>query len=236
MVPHRWMIEAMKMAGIADNIVNLFENSKETWRTELIVCNESLGEVVRRGIFQGDSFSPLLFAAVLIPLSIILNEIDLGYVTRICRNQKLNHHLLMDDLMMYAKSEITLDSLIQTVRNFSDVGMVFGLGKCAVLVLKRRKMVRTEGTELSEGKRMRELNLDKYKYLRVLQLDSIVNREKKEKVKSKYIRRVKKLLISQLNGGNVIAGMNAWAVGIIRYGAGVLHWTKEEFKIIDIKT
>ena len=97
-------------------------------------------------------------------------------------------------------------------------------------------MVQTEGIELSEGKRMREVNLDKYKYLRVLQLDSIVNREKKEKVKSKYIRRVKKLLISQLNGGNVIAGMNAWAVGIIRYGAGVLHWTKEEFKIIDIKT
>ena len=27
---------------------------------------------------------------------------------------------------------------------------------------------------------------------------------------------------SQLNGENVIAGMNAWAVGIIRYGAGVL--------------
>ena len=192
MVPHRWMIEAMKMVGIADNIVNLFENSKETWRTELIVCNVSLGEDVRRGIFQGDSFSPLLFAAVLIPLSIILNEIDLGYVTRICRNQKLNHHLLMNDLMMYAKSEITLGSLIQTVRNFSDnVGMVFGLGKCAVLVLKRRKMVQTEGIELSEGKRMREVNLDKYKYLRVLQLDSIVNREKKEKVKSKYIRRVK---------------------------------------------
>ena len=30
MVPHRWMIEAMKMVEIADNIVNLFENSKET--------------------------------------------------------------------------------------------------------------------------------------------------------------------------------------------------------------
>ena len=181
MVPHRWMIEAMKMVGIADNIVNLFENSKETWRTELIVCNESLGEVVRRGIFQGDSFSPLLFAAVLIPLSIILNEKGLGYATRICRNQKLNHHLLMDNLMMYAKSEITLDSLLQTVRNFSDdVGMVFGLGKCAVLVLKRRKMVRTEGIELSEGKLMREVNLDKYKYLRVLQLDSIMNKSKKQ--------------------------------------------------------
>ena len=130
-----------------------------------------------------------------------------------------------------------MDSLIQTVRIFSDdVGMVFGLGKCAVLVLKRGKMVRTEGIELPDGNRMREVNLDGYKYLGVLQLDSIMNREMKEKVKSEYIRRVKKLLRSQLNGGNVIAGMNAWAVGIIRYGAGVLDWTKEELKNIDIKT
>ena len=59
MVPHGWMIEAIKMVLIADNIVNLFENSKETWRAELTACNESLEEVdIRRGIFQGDSFSP----------------------------------------------------------------------------------------------------------------------------------------------------------------------------------
>ena len=134
MVPHHWMIEAIKRVGITNNVMNLFENSKETWRTELITCKETLGEVdIRRGIFQGDSFSPFLFLVVLIPISIILNEIDLRYVTR--QNQKLNHLLFMDDLKQYPKSERELDSLIQTVRIFSgDVGMVFGLGKCAVLV------------------------------------------------------------------------------------------------------
>ena len=45
MVPLCWMIEAMKMVRTADNIMNVFENSKETWITELIACNESLGEV-----------------------------------------------------------------------------------------------------------------------------------------------------------------------------------------------
>ena len=192
---HRWMIEAMKMVGIADNILNLFENSKETWRTELIAFNEILGEVdIRRGIFQRDSFSTLLFVAVLVPLSITLNKTDLRYVTS--RNQKLNYLLFMDDLKLYVKSERELESPIQTVRIFSaDVGMVFCLGKCAVLVLKRGKMVRIDGIELQDEKRMKEVNLDGYKYLGVLQLDSIMNREK-------------------------VAGMNTWAVGIIRYGAG----------------
>ena len=30
--------------------------------------------------------------------------------------------------------------------------------------------------------------------------------------------------------------MNAWAVGNITYEAGVLDWTKEKLKVIDIKT
>ena len=58
---------------------------------------------IRRGIFQGDSFSPLFFVVVLIPLLIILNETDLRYVTS--RNQKLNHLLFLDNLKLYAKSK-----------------------------------------------------------------------------------------------------------------------------------
>ena len=46
---------------------------------------------------------------------------------------------------------------------------------------------------------MRKINLDGYKYLGVLQLDSIINTEMKEKVKIEYSRRVKKLPRSQLN-------------------------------------
>ena len=58
---------------------------------------------------------------------------------------------------------------------------------------------------------MREVKHDRYKHLGVLQFDFIMNREMKEKVKNEYIRRVKKSLRSQLNEGNVIAGMNTLA-------------------------
>ena len=44
----------------------------------------------------------------------------------------------MDDLELYSKSEKALDSLIQTVRIFSeDIGMQFGIDKCAMLVMKK---------------------------------------------------------------------------------------------------
>ena len=56
-------------------------------------------------------------------------------------------------------------------------------------------------------------------------------------VREKLIhQKSKKLLRSHLNRGNVIVGMNVLAVGIVKYGAGVLDWTKEELKSIDIKT
>ena len=50
-----------------------------------------------------DYFSPLLFVVVLMLLSIILNEKDLGNVTS--PNQKFSHLSFMDDLKLYAKSE-----------------------------------------------------------------------------------------------------------------------------------
>ena len=65
-----------------------------------------------------------------------------------------------------------------------DVGMVVGLDKCVVLVLKRLKMVRTEGIKVLDRKRMREVKLDGWKYLGVLQLYSTMNRDVKERVKS----------------------------------------------------
>ena len=65
----------------------------------------------RRGIFQGDSPSPILLVLALIPLSIILNKAKEGYSMGKVRAQ-LNHLLLMDDLKLYGKGKNQLDSLV----------------------------------------------------------------------------------------------------------------------------
>ena len=44
------------------------------------------------------------------------------------------------------------------------------------------------------------------------------------------------MLKSELYAGNLIAGINAWAIGIVRYTAGVLDWTKGELSKVDVQT
>ena len=47
----------------------------------------------------------------------------------------------MDALKLYSPSEKGLDSLVQTVCVFSeDIGMEFGIEKCAMLVMEKGKI------------------------------------------------------------------------------------------------
>ena len=59
----------------------------------------------------------------------------------------------MDDLELYSRSEKGLDSLVQIVRVFSeDIGMEFGIEKCAMLVMEKGKIVKSVDMELPTGK------------------------------------------------------------------------------------
>ena len=55
----------------------------------------------------------------------------------------------MDDLKLSSRSEKGLDSLVQTVRVFSEyIGMDFGIEKCPILVMEKGKTVKSVGIEL----------------------------------------------------------------------------------------
>ena len=73
----------------------------------------------------------------------------------------------MDDLKLYAKNEKGLESLVQTVRIFNDdLGMKFGIDKCATLVLKRGEITKFNGISLPDRRVMKALIEGAgYKYL-----------------------------------------------------------------------
>ena len=64
-----------------------------SWRTELTSCGENIGEVrIRRGIFQGDSLSPLLFVVVLVPMTLILRKARFAYEFQNGENKSSSLH------------------------------------------------------------------------------------------------------------------------------------------------
>ena len=158
MVPHSWIRKCMLMFGVAGNATRVLDKSMDKWCTELTSCGRPLGMVnIRRGIFQGDSLSPLLFVMALIPLTLVLKKVKAGYDLA-GRRGVVSHLLFMDDLKLYGKSEKQVDTLLNTVRACSqDIGVQFGINKCAVLVLKRGKVVRCEGIEMHNNQVIKSL-------------------------------------------------------------------------------
>ena len=123
MVPHSWIINCLETVGINEKIRGLLAEGMKSWRVELTSGEKNLGAVnIRRGIFQGDSLSPLLFTVSLLPLTHILRDTAPGYHFA-SNGQKVNHLLSVDDLKLYVSNGQSLESLIQTVRVFSnDIG------------------------------------------------------------------------------------------------------------------
>ena len=228
MVPNSWIVECLKSIGVNEEIIVFMKECMKSWRVELTSGNDVLGEVqINRGI---------LFIIALLPLTSILRKSKPGY--KFTSGEKINHLLFMDDLKLYGENEKALDSLVQTVRIFtSDIRMEFGIEKCATMIQKRGKVVRSEGIKLPDEKVIKSLQDNKgYKYLGILQVDRVRGQEMIDNITKEYKRRVRKVLETKLNGENVIKRILIWAVSLIRYSAAFLDWTKEEKQGIDRKT
>ena len=141
------------MVGVDEKAWRFLETSMSKWNTNLECGGRTLANVnIKRGIFQGDSLSPLLFIVGLITLSVILREAKQGYTLSRPQSGKINHLLYMDDLKLYGKNKKELESLVQTVRIFTqDIRMKFGIQKCATVVMKRGKREQDEGILLPDG-------------------------------------------------------------------------------------
>ena len=83
---------------------------------------------------------------------------------------------------MPAKNVKELDSLVQTVRVINeDIAMEFGIQKCAMVVMRRGRMVESKGIDLPNGETIKVLEENEgYKYLGILECDKFKSGEMKE--------------------------------------------------------
>ena len=112
--------------------------------------------------------------------------------------------------------------------------MEFGIEKCAMLVMKSGKWHLTDGMELPNHDKIRTLaGNETYKYLGILEADTIKQVEMKDKIQKEYPRKIRKLLEKKLSRRNLIKRINTWAVPLVRYSGPFLKWTRDELKQMD---
>ena len=78
-VPHSWILKVLAMYKVAVNIRGFLLKSMTTWRVALTLNGQTLGRVcIKRGLFQCDALSPLLFVMCLFPLTTLLRQLNKG--------------------------------------------------------------------------------------------------------------------------------------------------------------
>ena len=201
-----WIINCLKTYKISHKVIYVIEKTMKNWRGELTAGGRSFAETkIQRGIFQGDTLSLLLFIIAMMPLNHILIKCTAGYkLSRL--QEKSNHLMYMDDIKLFAKNKKELETLIHTVRIYSqDIEIKFGMEKCDILLMKGGKRHIIDGMELPNDDKIRKLgDNETYKYMGILKADTIKQVEMKNDIRKEYLRRTRKLLDTKLSSRNLI--------------------------------
>ena len=113
--------------------------------------------------------------------------------------------------------------------------MKFGQDKCAYIKIEKGKNTTTTPVEINgltikpiqEGQRYRYLGRDEN-----IAYEGTIN---KERVSKEYFSRVKTIWLSELSAFNKTIAHNAFATPVITPTIGILDWTIQEIKDIDIR-
>ena len=112
-----------------------------------------------------------------------------------------------------------MDSLVQATCVFRYRNGV-RYNKVCYVRNRETMTVKSVGIELPDGRVMKLIQKsESYKYLGTLEADRFLGKKMKREVSKRYFRRLKKVLKSELNGGNLVQGFNTWAVSFKIFGS-----------------
>ena len=109
-VPHSWIARVLELFKVSNIITDFIKQSMLNWKTKMLLTHKNgylkTNKIaIKRGIFQGDSLSPLLFCLALMLLWDILNQNKNGY--SIDTKNKISHLLYLHDLKLFAANKAT---------------------------------------------------------------------------------------------------------------------------------
>ena len=118
-VPHSWLEQMLEYISVPGKVRHCLSALIPLWKTQFSI--KSGRDTVhaelslKRGLFQGDSLSPLLFCLCIVPLSHALRTADMGYR---CKHlaEGITHQLYLDDLKVYTRGREKLETIHATGR------------------------------------------------------------------------------------------------------------------------
>lgn len=239
MTPHKWLYDMLKTIEAPQQVQKALQKLIPKWKTviELVGEKGKIGIPItfRRGLFQGDSLSPLLFCLSVAPLSHALRSGG-GYRSQF-QMEPLTHLMFMDDLKVYEQSPQELEATSQVAENVTGaVGMKLGAKKCAVAHMRAGRIVNGGGVEAGTT-HIRELaKSEHYKYLGIEQRMGPRRKKTVERVTKEYLHRVRKTWGSSLNAKGKANAHNVWCMGVLRYFLPLVDWKSSEIRNLDRST
>eukprot|EP00112_Aurelia_sp_Birch-Aquarium-sp1_P019456 Seg4816.3 transcript_id=Seg4816.3/GoldUCD/mRNA.D3Y31 product="Retrovirus-related Pol polyprotein from type-1 retrotransposable element R2" protein_id=Seg4816.3/GoldUCD/D3Y31 len=207
MVPHGHLKMVLRTIGAPMYIRKFIDTVIPLWKTRFRLTHGKRQIVTRalplkRGLFQGDALSPLLFCLAIAPMSSALNNDEWNKPYALSDNTTITHLFYMEDLKLFAPNRANLHRGLNLVHEASAaIGMQLGLKKCAMAHL---------GTGGRKGGQSIDLELpfrgiesfgetETYQYLGVDQLMGIDKEANTKRVTTKIKAELKSLVQKDLN-------------------------------------
>jgi hypothetical protein len=137
-VSHSWIIKSLELVGINNNIIPFTNKTMSYWGQNMSLCTEEklieTEEIAHCDVFQGHSFSPLLFCITLIPLTKQLKWVQ--FMNSMWRRQK-SHSPDTDDLRLMDKTVEELQK--QLLTKVSAIIFTWNWGLTNVKILYSRE-------------------------------------------------------------------------------------------------
>ena len=120
-MPHSWIAEALKLAGILSVVIRNIEVLMRKWRTKMYMHGKDQSfetDVINyfKGILQGDTSRLILFIPSVNPLSLLLQE-QKGYqIGKDKRETNISHLFFVDDLKLLTGTIIKMMKLLENSR------------------------------------------------------------------------------------------------------------------------
>ena len=107
MIPHSWLIDCLEIYGAEENTIRFLKNTMPSWKTILTSSGTRLAEA---NIRRRDSLSPLLFIVAMIPMTRVLERMEVGYQLK-KGGSRINHLIFVDDIKLFGKGTKEIDTL-----------------------------------------------------------------------------------------------------------------------------